>query len=166
MVENQEQTKVVSDNPLKGIEEDYIEQIKNLKQNTVSKEAFEELEAEHKRLIGELVNGQTPVIEAEVMPDIDKMRRELFDPEKQYSNLEYCQRALDLRNAVMKSGGTDPFLPSGPNVNATIADEEAAQRVADVLEQCIDVAQGDNGVFTAALQSRMVEPLMPNRKKR
>lgn len=167
MVENQNQqnTVVNETSPLKGIEEDYIEQIKNLKQNSVPKEAFEELEAEHKRLIGELVNGQGPVEEVEVMPDIQKMRAELFDPEKQYSNLEYCIRALDLRNAIIKSGGQDPFLPSGPNISPTNADMESAQRVADVLEQCIAAADGDNGIFTAALQSRMVEPLMPKKRK-
>lgn len=162
---NEDQQKVVTENPLKGIEEDYIEQIKNLKQNSVPKETFEALEAEHKRLIGELVNGQGPVLETEVIPDINKMRAELFDPEKQYSNIEYCQRALDLRNAIIKSGGQDPFLPAGPNITATVADQEAAQRVADVLEQCLEAADGDNGIFTAALQSRMVEPLMPRKKK-
>ena len=165
MVENQEQVKVETKNPLKGIEEDYIEQIKNLKQNSVPKETFEALEAEHKRLIGELVNGQGPVLETEAIPDLNKMRRELFDPEKQYSNLEYCRRVLDLRNAIIKSGGLDPFLPSGPNISPTANDEEAAQRVADVLEQCLEAADGDNGIFTAALQSRMVEPLMPRKKK-
>lgn len=166
MVENQEQTKVVSDNPLKGIEEDYIETIKNLKQNTVSKEAFEELEAEHKRLIGELVNGQTPIVEAEILPDINQMRKELFDPDQQRFNVDYIQRAVDLRKAVLQSGGPDIFVQQGPNANPTVADEEAAQRVADVFEQCLEIANGDNAVFTAALQSRIIEPLMPNRKKR
>lgn len=166
MIENQETTKVVSDNPLKGIEEDYIEQIKQLKNNTVSKEAFEELEAEHKRLIGELVNGQTTIVEAEVIPDINQMRKELFTVDQQFYNLDYAQRILALRKAIMQSGGQDPFLPSGINANPTTIDEETAQRVADVLEQCIEVAQGDNGVFTAALQSRLIDPRIPGKNKK
>lgn len=153
------------ENPLKGIEEDYIEQIKNLKQNTVSREAFEELEQEHKRLIAELVNGQEPVVEnVKVKPDIQQMRRELFDPEIQYSNIEYCSRVLALRKALMDEGEMDPFLPAGPNITPSVADEEAAERVADVLQQCIDAADGNNEIFTAALQSRMTDPLIRKKK--
>ena len=162
---NEEQQKVVTENPLKGIEEDYIEQIKQLKQQSVPREAFEELEAEHKRLVNELVNGQTVQVVSEDKPDIAQMRKELFDPEAQYSNVEYWSRTLALRKAVMDEGGMDPFLPYGPNISPTSADEEAAQRVADVVQECLDTADGNNEIFTAALQSRMVEPLMPRKKR-
>lgn len=166
MINNTEdQQKVVTESPLKGIEEDYIEQIKQLKQQSVPREAFEELEAEHKRLVNELVNGQTVQVVAEEKPDIAQMRKELFDPEIQYPNVEYWSRVLALRKAVMDEGGMDPFLPQGPNISPTSADEEAAQRVADVVQECLDTADGDNTIFTAALQSRMVEPLMPRKKK-
>ena len=163
---NEDQQKVVTENPLKGIEEDYIEQIKNLKQNSVPKETFEALEAEHKRLIGELVNGQGPTVEVITSkPDIAQMRRELYDPNAQFSNIEYCSRTLALRKAIMDEGEMDPFLPIGPNVKPTSADEEAAQRVADVIQECLDIADGNNDIFTAALQSRMTDNIMPTRRK-
>lgn len=168
MINNDQQqtNEVVTErSPLQGIEEDYIEQIKQLKSKSVPREAFEELEAEHKRLVNELVNGQAVQAISEEKPDIAKMRKELFDPEVQYSNVEYWSRTLALRKAVMDEGGMDPFLPYGPNISPTSADEEAAQRVADVVQECLDTADGNNEIFTAALQSRMVEPLMPRKKK-
>ena len=164
-VEDQQKQATTVESPFKGIEEDYIEQIKTLKQNSIPKEAFEELEAEHKRLVNELVNGQPVQVVSEDKPDIAQMRKELFDPEAQYSNVEYWSRTLALRKAVMDEGGMDPFLPYGPNVSPTSADEEAAQRVADVVQECLDTADGNNEIFTAALQSRMVEPLMPRKKR-
>ena len=160
---NEEQQKVVTENPLKGIEEDYIEQIKQLKQQSVPKEAFEELEAEHRRLINELVNGQNSQVVVEDKPDMAQMRKELYDPENQFSNLEYASRTLALRKAIMESGQPDPFLPNGPHAEVTNFDRESAQRVADVLEECIEAANGSNDMFTAALKSRLVEPLMPKR---
>ena len=164
--DQQQNNEVVTErSPLQGIEEDYIEQIKQLKSKSVPREAFEELEAEHKRLVNELVNGQAVQVVAEDKPDIAKMRKELFDPEVQYSNVEYWSRTLALRKAVMDEGGMDPFLPYGPNISPTSADEEAAQRVADVVQECLDTADGNNEIFTAALQSRMVEPLMPKKRK-
>lgn len=161
--QGQQQPKVVTESPLKGIEEDYIEQIKQLKEKSVPKEAFEELEAEHRRLINELVNGQSPQTIVEDKPDIAQMRKELYDPENQFSNLEYASRTLALRKAIMESGQPDPFLPNGPRAEVTNFDIESAQKVADVLEDCIEAANGSNDMFTAALKARLVEPLMPKR---
>ena len=164
--DQQQNNEVVTErSPLQGIEEDYIEQIKQLKSKSVPREAFEELEAEHKRLVNELVNGQAVQVVAEEKPDIAQMRKELFDPEAQYLNVEYWSRVLALRKAVMDEGGMDPFLPYGPNISPSTTDEEAAQRVADVVQECLDTADGNNEIFTAALQSRMVEPLMPKKRK-
>ena len=148
-----QQQQVETPNPLKGIEEDYIEQIKQLKEKSVPKEAFEELEAEHR-------SSQAIV---EEKPDIAQMRKELYNPENQFSNLEYASRTLALRKAIMESGQPDPFLPNGPRAEITNFDIESAQKVADVLEDCIEAANGSNAMFTAALQSRLVQPLMPKK---
>ena len=52
----------------------------------------------------------------------------------------------------MEEGNPDPFLPAGHNVVATDTDRAAAQKVAEAVKHCIDVAEGDSLVFTNELQ--------------
>lgn len=70
------------------------------------------------------------------------------------TNLEYAQRVLDLRNELLARGEADPFLPNGHNVVIDNFSIEKANNVADVFQQCIDYAQGDNEAFTNELMRR------------
>ena len=58
----------------------------------------------------------------------------------------------------MESGGDDPFLPNGTHARATAADREAAERVAAVMQECVESADGNDGVFTAQLMARTYDP--------
>jgi len=69
------------------------------------------------------------------------------------TDLEYCENALKLRNARIASGDPDPFLPNDPDEK----DVEIANNVADVFEQCIKAADGNNAAFVAMLQSKIKE---------
>ena len=85
------------------------------------------------------------------------MRAELFGSENEFSNLDYWTKALQLRSAVIEGGGVDPFLPYGKNIAPTNEDIETANRVAKVVAECIEYAEGDSAVFTNELQRRTVE---------
>lgn len=147
--------------------ENYIDIVKKLKENTVSKEDYEKLQEENKKLANTIANGLTvqPKEEpkkAEV--DINELRKNFL--KENQSNLEYAQNVLALRNALMeKNPEDDPFLPKGHNINATEQDKIDAQNVADVLEQCIELADGNSDAFTIALQNRMVDIKLPKRKQ-
>lgn len=143
---------------------DYIAAIKELKQNSVSKEEYLKLKEENKNLLNSLVNGETinnPDAEKKAM-SVDELRKELFS--KEHNNLETAELALKLRKSVMDNGGQDPFLPSGSKIVPTNEDYEAAERVASVFQECIDYAQGDSEVFTNELQRRTIDTAPTKRR--
>lgn len=137
--------------------QDYIDAINKLKENSVSKDKYQELIKENKQLLNSLVNGNS-IEQKKQEPEmsISELRNNLFRNEDQ-SNLQYCENALKLRTAIIKQGGRDPFLPYGEGVLPTDNDVECANRVARVMQECIDYAQGDSNIFTDELQRRMID---------
>ena len=146
---------------------DYIAQIKNLKENSVSKDDYNKLKADNKKLIDALANGtQMDVVESKTssVEKINELRTKLFSKGTNLNNLEYCDTALQLREALIDKGERDPFLPFGHNVIATESDIESANRVASIMKECIDYADGDSDVFTNELQRRTVDVVIPKKK--
>ena len=147
---------------------DYIDQIKKLKENSVSKDDYNKLKEDNKRLIDALANGtQMDVVESKVsaVDKINECRKKLFSKgNNNLSNLEYCKTALQLRDALIENGERDPFLPFGHEVVATDSDYESANRVATVMKECIDYADGDPDIFTNELQRRTVDVVIPKKK--
>jgi hypothetical protein len=142
--------------------QDYLATIKELKENSVDRQEYEKLKAENKQILDLYVDGKgdDKQEEAEVVPTIDELREDLFGPKsekKEISNLEYAQKALLLRKQLMDKGEPDPFLPIGKQITPDDADIAAANRVATVLQECIDYAEGDSAVFTNELQRRTID---------
>ena len=148
---------------------DYIRAINEMKQNSVSREQYEKLKDERDELLDTLINGGqvTNVIEAPTKT-IQEMRAELFSKEaaeKGMTNLEFVTKSLELRDAIIKSGGTDPFLPVGKGIEITREDYEAAEFTAQQFQECIDIADGNSEVFTNELMRRTVDNSLPTAKK-
>ena len=147
----------------------YIETIKEIKKNTVPREQYEKLKEENKELLNSLINGgQVEMIDTTTKPSIEELRKELFSKEasdKGMTNLEFITKSLELRNAIIKSGGTDPFLPVGKGIEITRDDVEAAEFTAQQVQECIDIADGNSEVFTAELMRRTVDNSLPTAKK-
>ena len=135
--------------------------LKDYKENSVPKDEYEKLKKENRDLIDQVINGGGAYGNGQGTPtkepvDIDKLRTELYGPKGQeLSNLEVIEKTLKLRDAVIERDGIDPFLPIGANIKPTDFDAERAQAVADVLAECVKEADGDSGVFTAILQSKL-----------
>ena len=136
--------------------EDYISVINDMKKNTVSKESYQKLKDENKKLLQSLVNGEQTQVEVE-KPDINKLRKELFDEDSNIDNVNFISKALELRTALIENGKPDPFLPVGKRITPTDEDISAANRVATVLQECVDYAQGDSQAFTNELQRRTID---------
>lgn len=134
---------------------DYLEAIKSLKENSVDRSKYDELRAENKKLLQAVVNGQTLEAEA-VKPEVNiqELRNKLFNNSEQ-TNLEYVSNALNLRKALIESGEEDPFVPQGSQYNPTQADYEKAERVAAVLQEMVDISEGDPNVFRNEYQKRV-----------
>lgn len=142
---------------------DYIEAIKEIKQNSVPKSEYAKLKEENKKLLDSIINGadlpdsmkrqnEAPEV------DIDGLRKELYgSKDNEMTNLEYIQKTLELRNAIIEQGGEDPFVARGHNINPTREDYETAEMVAKVYQECIDYANGDSQLFTQELMRRTVD---------
>lgn len=136
---------------------DYIEAINEMKQNSVDKKLYVKLQAENKKLLNALVEGKQIDVPKEEPVNINDLRKKLFTEE--LNNLEYIDTTLKLRDALMEKGEPDPFLPYGDKVNLTQDTIDRAQHTADVLQECVEFADGDSGIFTAELQRRTIEAM-------
>lgn len=138
-------------------EVDYIGAINKLRETTVPKEVYDKLRKENKELINALANGEQIDSKKIEKDDINALRKELYCNGKELSNLDYVDKTLRLRRAIIDAGGTDPFLPQGTHAKITPLMIETAETAAEIMQECVDFADGDSGVFTAELQRRMKE---------
>ena len=143
----------------------YIEALKEMKENSVERAAYDKLKSENKQLLDALVSGKDIEVKKEEPIDIKQLRKDLFNSDKDLSNLEYVSKSLKLRKALIEKGERDPFLPYGDKVTVTADHYEQAENVANVLQDCVDFANGDSGIFTAELQRR-TKDIMPLYKSR
>lgn len=150
----EEKEKIETEQKVDDMTEDYLESIKNLKQNTVSKEDYNKLLDENKRLLKTVIDGQPGETETPTPKHrpIQEIRDELFN--KENNNLRFAELSLELRDAVIEEGGEDPFLPIGEKIQPTQEDREKASKVATVFKECIQYADGDSQLFTQELQRR------------
>lgn len=140
--------------PVEGMEQDYLETIKTLKETTVPMDDYNKLKQENKKLLNTILEGGELENMKEAAPKrtAAEIRTELFsESADNFTNLQFVEKALELREAVMDEGGIDPFVPQGQRIAPTDDDYEAAQRVADAFQSCIEVAQGDNSIFMREL---------------
>lgn len=144
--------------------EQYIAAIEELKASTVSRDSYNKLRAENKQLLDALVSGKEPPQATEEKPSIDDLRKKLFG-EGDLSNLEYVETALSLRNSLIEAGERDPFLPYGDKVDITSEQIDTANKVAAGLQEMVDFAEGDSGVFTAEYQRKVKDVMIPRGRR-
>ena len=145
----------VSGTQVEDMTPDYLAAINELKQNSVNREDYEKLKAENKKLLDSIVNGTEVALPREEKKSVEELRAAYLKEDQ--SNLEYITNTLKLREALMAEGKPDPFLPVGEQILPTDEDVAKAQHVADVLQECVDYAEGDSAVFTNELQRRLVD---------
>lgn len=160
MTNEQENTNVNNNEEI-----DYIAAINELKANSVDREKYMKLKDENQRLLDTLINGGEIEVQKQESVDINQLRKELYGGGQTLSNLDYWTKTMKLREAIMEDGKPDPFVPQGKNVVATDEDRAAAAKVAQAIQHCIDVAEGENLVFTNELQRIMVDTAPIRRRK-
>lgn len=147
--------------------EQYIAAIEELKATTVSRDAYNKLRNENKQLLDALVSGQQlSQTQTEDKPSVEDLRNKLFSTDgNDLSNLEYVKTALSLRNSLIEAGERDPFLPYGDKVDITSDQIDTAEKVANALQEMVDFAEGDSGVFTAEYQRRVKDVAIPRGRR-
>ena len=134
---------------------DYLAAINELKQNSVNREDYNKLKAENKKLLDSIVNNVPVEVQSPQRKSIEELRAAYLKEDQ--TNLEYISNALKLREALISEGKPDPFLPIGEQILPTDEDVAAANKVASVLQECVDYAEGDSAVFTNELHRRLVD---------
>lgn len=145
--------------------EQYIAAIEEMKANTVSRESYNKLRNENKQLLDALVSGKEMPKEPEVKPSVEDLRKKLFSTDCDMSNLSFVETALSLRDSLIEAGERDPFLPYGDKVDVTSEQIEAANKVAAGLQEMVDFAEGDSGVFTAEYQRKVKDVTIPRGRR-
>lgn len=134
----------------------YIEALNQLKANSVDKADYDKLKAENKKLLDSIVNGTEVALPANEKASIDDLRKKLANSsEDNLSSLEYTETALKLRERLLEEGQEDPFVAHGSQYSPTQLDYDRANRVAAVLQDCVDNAEGDSATFLAELKKRI-----------
>lgn len=134
----------------------YIEALNQYKANSVSKAEYEKLKAENKKLLDSIVNGTEVALPASEKANIDELRKKLAtSSEDGLSSLEYADTMLKLRERLLEEGEEDPFVAHGSQYSPTQLDYDRAHRVAAVLQDCVDRADGDDQTFLAELNKRV-----------
>lgn len=164
---NEEITNIIdeqqSESGTTGDANSYIEAIKEMRKNSVAKADYERLQAENKELMKALVNGETIEIEPQEAVDVNALRKELYFDDVDFLNLDYIEKTLKLRDAIIEAGGDDPFVGAGHKFAPSAEDYEAAERVANAFRECIEYADGNSEVFTNELMRRTID-ISPVRK--
>lgn len=134
----------------------YIDAIQEMKKTSVSRDEYDRIRDENTKLLNSLVNGQAyENTSAEVTkPDVTELRKAWG---KEASNLQFWENTLSLRDAIIAEGGKDPFLPYGQKIQPTEEDVLKAEKVATVIKECINYADGDSAIFTNELQRRTID---------
>lgn len=156
-MENENLRSEAQNNPESDTIQDYISAIKEIKENSVDKETYLKLKEENRQLLEAMVNGETISSEPTPSPSVEELRNKLFSMKNQnMNNLEYVTTALDLRKALMEKGEIDPFVPIGEKIKPTDEDFEKAEKVARVLQECVDYADGNPNTFVDEFNRRIV----------
>lgn len=138
---------------------DYIQAINEIKQNSVSKEAYDKLKADNKRLLDAVVSGKE--IEIEAKPQ--KTRQEALEgwTKEDVNNIDFFQNLLDYRDICIAETGIDPALSIGNKVNGVDMTTEKADEIAQFLREQLEVADGDNAIFTREYQRLIKDTAIP-----
>ena len=147
-MEEKDKATNISETATEG-EFDPVQALNELRQNSVTKDQYNKVIAERDRYAKALFNGTSEDIGKKEPVDINALHKDLFT--KDLSNLEFAEKALALREAIIDKDGVDIFVGKGEKLAPTDDDYRAAQKVADGLQSCVDIADGNSDVFTREL---------------
>lgn len=152
---------------IKGDNQEYLDAIKKLQENTVSKEEYEKLKKNNSNLLKAVLdgNGNQPAKQEDKKRSNDELRKIIFS-EDGCSNLEFIEASLELRENILEEEGKDIFLPYGKQISPDEDDVKASERVVKVFKECVEYANGDSDIFTNELQRRTIDVMPIATKKR
>lgn len=156
MNENNE-TIVTNNEPDTNNSQQYIDAIREMQKNSVSRDKYNKLEAENKQLLDTLVNGGT-IEQVNVEPEktTDDLRKMIGNADKtKLNSYEFIKASLELRDKVMAETGDDIFAKDSSYEAMT-----KAQRTASIYQQCLDASNGNPQEFQKIFENCLVDSPM------
>ena len=143
------------------VTQNYLDEIKDLKENTVPKAEYDKVVEEHKKALKEFLNGKThkegdPDNQQPEKPSIKQLREDLYVKQNCKTNLEYFSKTLQLREEIMEEGGIDPFVPIGKDMTPKDSHFATAAKIATEIQSCIDECGGDPDEFNRLLDKKII----------
>lgn len=135
----------------------YIDAIRDLQKNSVSRDKYNKLEAENKQLLDTLVNGGTiEMVNVEPEKTVEDLRKTIANSDKnKLCAHDFIKASLELREKIMAESGDDIFAKDNSYEARAKADRTAA-----VYQECLDIAKGDKDLFQREFESRLIESPM------
>ena len=129
-------------------ETNYIEQIQNLKKNTVSIDEYNRVLSDNKQLVEALMTtGPATATEPEAKIATDSEVQALINQldKPNISNLDFIEASLALREARLSRGEDDPWAPTKEGYTDTDRDRELRDDMAAALAQTCAYARSVKG---------------------
>lgn len=129
---------------------------------------IKELEAAKASYYDAVINGNVVKPEvAQPLPSVKECREKLLTiVQNGGTNLDYVKASLELNEACEREQGISCFLPQGKDVVPTADEVQTAQKFVSVMEECVEIADGDPAVFNNELMRRSKNQAASNSKRR
>ena len=136
----------------------YIDAIRDLQKNSVSRDKYNKLEAENKQLLDTLVNGGTiEMVNVEPELSIEELSKNFLTADKtKIHSYDGFKNLLELRDKILAESGDDIFAKDN-----SYNERVKAERTAASLQQCIDDSRGDKDVFMREFSDRLIDTSSP-----
>lgn len=168
-VEEKKEPVVNTEDAEKG-ESNILEQIEEVKKNSVPKEKYDKLKKELDNVYSSVLKGENldlPKAPVDKKKRMEELKSQLFGKgieDSNMTNLDYIKGTLELRNLIIEQGGDDPFLGvRKKGVVVTESDYDKAQNIADTLQEMVDEADGSADAFRTIYARRVVDAVPPKK---
>lgn len=160
---------VTTDETEKG-EPNILEQIEEVKKNSVPKEKYDKVKKELDDVYSKVLKGENldlPKAPVDKKKRMEELKSQLYGKsidDSNMTNLDYIKDTLELRNLIIEQGGDDPFLGiRKKGVVVTENDYEKAQNIADTLQEMVEEADGSADAFRTIYARRVVDAVPPKK---
>jgi len=141
---------------------DYVEAIRKIQENSVSKDKYDALVEDRKRLLDAVVNGQQ-LAEEQAEPLASRLEYyKKFKENKFSTDMETMQNLVNLRKATIREYGLDPCVtgnfgltPEGGRIEPTYGEAETIAEQFDIIEDILKEANGNPLEYQRLMQSHL-----------
>lgn len=132
--------------------------IAEMRANSVSREKYDKLQNEYNKVLKAYANGEEIVREtAPKTPEEINKQRLTFLTENNAGPVKFWTDFLEVREYDIKHNGRDPMKGFGKMYIPNEEEDVWMDRVADVVSQCLEDADGDDMTFTNLFNRRINE---------